>query len=220
MWQVLAEPSVCSGTSGVSRGGGRDGTGTVRAECLMRPPSGTQIGGHALSLLPGLSILARCERTLPSASEGSAGPLTGPPWVEKVPDRSSVFGSTFVHLLTKRGSVSHPTPNVGFCCLFLFIYEFYISRPTALPAFAAAVSSRTVPCGASSRGACEAPPGLGWLSQGPRVWEAGVHTGRITHISGVLVVLGAARAQPTGLGPAGRWPCSWLSRLGRTAAAF
>lgn len=75
--------------------------------------SGTQIGGRALSLLPSLSILARCERTLPSASEGSAGPLTGPPWVEKVPDRSSVFGSTFVHLLTKRGSVSHPTPQCG-----------------------------------------------------------------------------------------------------------
>lgn len=114
MWQVLAEPSVCSGTSGVSRGGGRAGTSTVLAECLWDLPQAHRSGGRALSLLPSLSILAWCERTLPSASEGSAGPLAGPPWVEKVPDRSSsVFGSTFVHLLTKRGSVSHPTPQCG-----------------------------------------------------------------------------------------------------------
>lgn len=47
-----------------------------------------------------------------------------------------VLTSTFPHLLA-RGTL-HSTPALGLCYIFLFVYEFCISKPTALPAHAAA----------------------------------------------------------------------------------
>lgn len=119
------------GDTGLSRGG-RESRRWPRAGRLTKPSTEARVARPCPPPAPRPPALSAS--TLSHQALGEVGPA--PLGRRAACHAPFVLTSTFPHLLA-RGTL-HSTPALGLCYIFLFVYEFCISKPTALPAHAAA----------------------------------------------------------------------------------